>query len=235
MAVGGWYYAKFHHRRSHHVSPRDQQAVSNPDLFLPRNLINHASKQKVSGPHFMCLINHVSSHNQQSVSVSASFICQEVSSIMSYPTTNRKWVTLLPVFAGQSCQSIMSHPMTNSKWVTLFHLFPRQSHQSCLIPWPTAGGWHCFMHSCQAVSSIMLHPMTNSKWVKLPHLPLARQSHQSCRIPWWTVSEWHCFICLPGILIDYLSSHDQQEVNVTPSFVCLAFSSIISHPMTNSL
>ena len=163
----GWVIAKFYHRRSHHVSPHDQQAVSNPDLFLPRNLINHASKQKVSGPHFMCLINHVSSHNQQSVSVSASFICQEVSSIMSYPTTNRKWVTLLPVFARQSCQSIMSHPMTNSKWVTLFHLFPRQSHQSCLIPWPTAGGWHCFMHSCQAVSSIMLHPMTNSKWVKL--------------------------------------------------------------------
>ena len=98
--------------------------------------------------------------------------------------------------------------------------FPGCAVSSCLIQWPTECVWHCFI----AVSSIMSHPMTNSLWVTLLYCSLINhvsshdqqvvsdtallQSHQSCLIPWPTGSEWHCFI---------------------------AVSSIMSHPMTNSM
>ena len=176
------------------------------------------------------LINHVSSHDQQDVSEIALFLCQALSSIMSHPMTNREWVRLLYVFA-------------------------RHSHQSCLIPWPTVCEWHCFISLpgtlinhvsfydqqgvsdtalllCQALSSIMSHPMTNRKWVTLLYF-FARHSHQSCLIPWPTGSEWHCFNSLPGTLINHVSFHDQQAVSDTALFLCQAFSSIMSHPMTN--
>ena len=74
--------------------------------------------------------------------------------------------------------------------------------------------------------------MTDSKWVMLLHL-FARHSHYSCCIPWLTASEWHCSMCLPGILINHVASHDQQHVSHIASFVCQAVSLIISDPMTN--
>ena len=88
---------------------------------------------------------------------------------------------------------------------------------------------------CPAFSSIMLHHMANSLWATLLHF-FARQSHQSCYIPWPTACKWHCFICLQGILINHISLwHDDQRVSDTASFVCQVISSIMLHPMTNSL
>ena len=122
--------------------------------------------------------------------------------------------------------------------------------------WTTESEWHCFialpgtltnhvsshdeqpvsdtaLFLCQAVtSSIMFHPMTNSQWVTLLYL-FSRQSHQSWFITWLTESEWHCIICLPGSLINHVSSHGQQFVSDTALFVCQAVSSIMFHPMTN--
>ena len=147
--------------------------------------------------------------------------------------------------------------MPGSEWqcsVTLLYL---HCHQSCLIPWPTASEWHCFislpgtvinhvssqnqqrvsdiaLFLCQALSSIMSHPMTNSMW-GTPLYFFDRHCHQSCLIPWPTECEWHCFISLPGTVINHVSSHDQQYVSDTALFLCLAFSSIMSHPMTNRL
>ena len=70
----------------------------------------------------------------------------------------------------------------------------------------------------------MSHPMTNSMWVTLLYCSLINlasshdqqgvsdtalwQSHQSCLIPWPTACEWYCLI---------------------------AVSSLMSHPITNSL
>ena len=166
-----------------------------------------------SGWHsFICLpdilINHVASHDWQQVSDTASFVCQAFS-------------------------SIMLHSMIYSKWVTLLHLFARHSHQSYCIPWLTASVWLGFI-CFHAFSSIMLHPMTNSKWVTLLHV-FARHSYQSCCITWPTAYESHCFICLPGSLIDYIWSHDQQKVSDTSSFLCQAGSWIMLHPMTTSM
>ena len=66
------------------------------------------------------LINHVSSHGQQ-------------------------YVSETPLFIGQTLSSIMSYPMTNSKWVRLLYLFARHSHQSCFISWQTGSEWGCFI------------------------------------------------------------------------------------------
>ena len=245
-----------------------------------------------------CFINHVSSHDLQPVSDTALFLCQAVSSIMFH---NSMWVTLLYFFARQShqsyfipwptecewhcfisltgslinhvsshdqqyvsvtalflCQtvsSIMFHPMTNREWVTLLYFFPRQLHQSCFIPWPTGSEWHCFISlpGClinhvsshdqqgvsnnawflyQAVSSIMFHPMTNSMWVTLLYF-FARQSHQSCFIPWPTGSEWHCFISLQGSPINHVPLYDPQIVSDTTLLLFQAVPLIILHPMTN--
>ena len=62
----------------------NKQGVSDIALFLC--LINHVSshdQQEVSAP-LLCLINHVSSHNQQGVSGTALFLCQAVSPIISH-------------------------------------------------------------------------------------------------------------------------------------------------------
>ena len=63
------------------------------------------------------------------------------------------------------------------EWCWFIAFNTRQSHQSCLVPWPTGCKWH-------------------------------RQFHQSCLslIPLPAGSEWHCFICLPGSLINHISS-----------------------------
>ena len=154
--------------------------------------------------------------------------------------------------------SIISYPMTNRKWVTLLYFCARFCHQSCLIPWPTGCEWHYFialpgtlinhisshdqqqvsdtaLSLCQALSSTMSHPMINRMWVTLLYF-VARHSHQSCLIPWPTGSEWHSFVSLPGTLINHVSSNDQQRVSDTTVFLCHALSSItiMSHPMTNS-
>ena len=91
--------------------------------------------------------------------------------------------------------------------------------------------------------------MTTREWVTLLYF-FGRQSHQSwptdsechCFIslagssyftPWPTESEWHCFI--PFCLINYVLSHDEQNVGDTASFLCQAVSSIMSPLMTNSM
>ena len=223
------------------------------------------------------LINHASSYNQQHVSDTALFLCQALSSIISWhPLTNSMWVTLHYFFARHShwscfmlwptasewhcfiaCSLIMSHSMTNRKWVTLLNLFAMHSHHSYLIPWPTGSEWHCLIcvpgttishlssHDqqyvsdaalclCQALSSIMSHIMTNRKCVT--HLYFfVRHSHLSYLIPWPTVCEWHFFSSLQGTLIHHASSHDQQQVSDNALFPCQSLSSIMPHPMTNSL
>ena len=117
LTVGGWQYNSF---------TGSPMTVCHP--MTKRQWVTHCF---ISLP--VSLINHVSSHDQQRVSLC---LCQAVS-------------------------SIMSHPMTNRKWVTLLYFFARQSHQSCLIPWPTGSELYCFISLCQAVSSIMSHPLLN--------------------------------------------------------------------------
>ena len=167
---------------------------------------------------------------QVSLSDTASFLWQVVSSIMSHPMTNSLWVTDAS-FLWQAVSSTISHPMTNRMWVTLLCFFARQSH------WLSVS-----FHDQQSVSDktalvlfqvdswIMSHPMTNSMWVTLLYLKFARQSHQSCFIPWPIVGEWHCFITI----INCVWSHNQQEVSDTALFLYQSVSSIMSHPMTNS-
>ena len=124
------------------------------------------------------LNNHVSSNNQQRVSNIALFVCPTISSIMSHPTINREWVTLLYSCVSLiislpmpnsgwvtllyfSVSSIMSCPTTYREWVILLYLFAKQSHQSCLMTnrrWVTL---HFF------VSLIISHPITNREWVTL--------------------------------------------------------------------
>ena len=196
---------------------------------------------------YCSLINHFSSHDQQDVSdtpllqshqsclipwpTGSKWHCLiPVTSIVSHPMTNSMWVTLL-----HNC-SLMSHAVPNSEWVTLLycslinHVSSRdqqdvsdtallQSCQSCLMPWPTACEWHCFI----AVSSIMSHPMTNRQWVTLLYCSLM-MSHTM------TISMW---VTLPYCsLINHVSSHDQQPY-VSDSHCIIAVSSIMSHPMTN--
>ena len=141
--------------------------------------------------------------------------------------------------------------MTNRLWVTLLYFFARYSHQSCLIPWPTASEWCCFislpgtlisyvlyhdeqlvsdtaLFLCQKLSSIMSCPMTNREWVTLLYF-FARHCHQSCLIPWPTGSEcqWHCFIAR--------HSHPMTNSEWVTLLYCQVLSSIMSHSMTNRL
>ena len=139
----------------------------------------------------------------------------------------------------------------NSQWVTCF---ASQSHQSCLIPRPTVCESAIASISLlgRVVSSIMPHcPMTNRLWVTLLHV-FARQSHQSCPIPCPTAGEWHCFL---GSLTNHVSlaSYNREWVALfyfftwqsliplpTGSewhclFLCQVVSSIMSHPMANSM
>ena len=89
---------------------------------------------------------------------------------------------------------------------------------------------------CQTVSSIMFHLVANRQWVMLLYF-FVRQSHWSWVIPWPTVCEWHCCISfkLPGSLINHPSSHDQQPVSDTALFLYQEISSVMFHPLTNSL
>ena len=162
-------------------------------------------------------INHVSSHDQQQVSDTAS-LCQAASSIIFFPISDREWVRLLDFFARQA------HPI------------------SCLIKWPTASAseWYCCFslpgsiidhhvssHDQQEVSAntalflwsfgrpthwslIRSHTMKNSKWVTALFLGQAVSSIMS---PHMTSSLW---VTLP---YEFFVRH----------------SSIVSHLMTNSL
>ena len=84
---------------------------------------------------------------------------------------------------------------------------------------------------CQAVSSIISYLLTNSKWVGL----------FLCQVVWsimshpMTNSEWVTllFFFARLNLINYVSSHAQQEVGGTALFLCQAVSSIVSLHMTN--
>ena len=177
------------------------------------------------------LINHFSSVDQQGVSDTAAFLCQAtISSIISHPMTNRKWVAHFISLPGNPTNRSHWHPMTNRWWVTLF----------CL---------------CQAVSSIMSHPWpTAGKWYCFTSLP---GSLITCLFPWSTESEWLCFISFLGNPTNHVSFHDQQYVStlvhffdrqcLQPYFIpwptwtgcewhyllCQTVSSIMSHPMTN--
>ena len=110
-------------------------------------------------------------------------------------------------------RNIMSHPITNREWVTALFL-------------------------CQAVSSIISHPITNRRWVTLVYcfarqsclIPWMHQQHVSdstalflCQashlISWLTGCQWNCFISFPGNLINPVSSHNQQGVSDTASFL----------------
>ena len=92
---------------------------------------------------------------------------------------------------------------------------------------------------CRNLNLMMCwHSMTNRQWVTQPY-SCAQKFDQSHLIPWPPESGLHWFISLPGSLINYvwwLLSHDQQYVSDKAAlFICQAVSSIMSHPMTNSM
>ena len=166
--------------------------------------------------------------------------------------TNSEWVTL-PHLVCQVVSSIMSHPMTNRKWVTLLYFFMIQSHQSCLIPWPIVCEFehslpgslinHVPSHDqqnvsdtaalllCQAVSSIMSHPMTNRMWVPTS-FPGSLINHVSSDQQF--VSDTTLLLLCQAV--SSISSYYQQGVSDITSLLFQAVSSItLSHPMTNSM
>ena len=165
--------------------------------------------------------------------------------LMPWPTGS-EWHCFISL-PGSLINDVSSH---DKQQVSDAALFLCQAISSCLVPWPTVGGWQ---HSSFTGGHIISHPttnrkwvvqvismpgnmfclMTNSGWVTVLYVFAARQSHQSCLIPWSTGSEWYCFISLPGSLLNHVSSHDQQPVSNTASFLCQAVSLIMSHPMTN--
>ena len=136
-----------------------------------------------------------------------------VSSIVSHPMTNSKWVsTVLCFCAKQSHYLCLTSHDHCSQWVTPVHFFARQSHQSCL-PCPTVCEcqWislpgslinHVSSHDQQQVSETALFFCQTL----INHVP---------GIPWPTVCEWHWFISLPGCFINHVLSHGLQRVSDT--------------------
>ena len=235
----------FFARQSQHVSSHDQQYVSDTTLFLcqavslimshPWAMTNSMWVMLLSylfakQSHQSCLILWPTESEWHSYISS----CQTVSSIAGVSCHDQQKVSDTALFLCQAVSSIMSHPVINREWVmALLYFFARQSHQSCVLQWPTECEWHCFNSlPGSLIKWIMYPPMANSMCVTLLCF-FARQSHQSCLILWPTESEWHSYISLLGSLINHASSYDQQEVSVTPTFLCQAISSIVSHPMTN--
>ena len=133
----------------------------------------------------------------------------------------------------------MSHPMTNSMWVTLLYcslINHVSSHDQQQVS-DTA-------LSCSLINHVSSHDQQGVSDTAL------LQSHQSCLISWPTACEWHHGLYCS--LINHVSSHDQQAVSDTAllhfhqsclipwptgcEWHCLiAVSSLMSHPMTNSL
>ena len=113
--------------------------------------------------HYFLLVKLKESNYSQLESEQHNMFSVPGSLMIFHPMANSGWVTAQFIHRHLS----MSHPMTNREWVTLLYFFARQSHQSCLIPWPTASEWHCFISWPGCVSSIMSHPMTNREWVTL--------------------------------------------------------------------
>ena len=157
-----------------------------------------------------CLINHISSCNQQIVSGALLFLSQAVSSTMSYPMINRLWGMLLYFFARQSDQSclIQIDLMTYSKWVTLLFLFARLSLTN-----------HVSSHDQQVVS--------DTAFISLPGWVLSIVFHDD----WQQVSDTALCLCQAvSSIISYLLTNSKW----VGLFLCQVVWSIMSHPMTNS-
>ena len=152
--------------------------------------------------------HHVlASHDEQHVSDNALFLCHAV-----------------------RVSSIMSHPMTNRKWVTLLYFFTRQSHQSCLIPWPTESEWHCFISlPGSLINHVSSHDQQNVSdtafffsnyftilWPAIEQvvgLMKLSNNHFHCLSSYPTACERHLiFVC-------HLSSYHKQIVSVN-ALIC---------------
>ena len=126
----------FFSRQSYHSyhSMTNRQWVILPFLPSPGDLWPTGGEW-----HSISICQPGSSHDQQGVSNSIYFLCHDVSSILSHPTTDRVWV--MPHF--QAVWWILSHLMTNRMWVIpLCSLC--QGISSILILYQLGCEWHFF-------------------------------------------------------------------------------------------
>ena len=161
--------------------------------------------------------------------------------------TNSMWVVLI-YLPGIHLIHVSSHVQQD---VSGIYLFARWSHHSYLILWLTVCEWHSFIclpssltnhvsshyqqdvsstaTPClgQAVSSIMPFPMMNRMWSFISLLGSINHvlSHDQ-----QYVSDTDIYL-----FFNYVSSHDQQQVSSITRFLGQVVSSIMSHPMNNSL
>ena len=225
--------------QSHHISPHDQQRVSDTNIYaMPSHLtpwptacewhwhLCHAMQS-----------HHISPHDQQDVSDTDICLYHAVSSHLTpWPTACEwHWHLFIP------CSLITSHPMTNSLWVTLTPIYAMQSHHTSPNDQQRVSDTNIYAMPCSLITS---HPMANRLWVTLTFMPChAVSSHL---IPRPTGCEWHWHLFMPCSLITshpltnrvwvtltficamqshHISPHDQQDVSDTDIYLWHAVSS----------
>ena len=184
--------------------------------------------------------HHISFNDQQTVSDKASFMCLEVSSIMSHWLTESEWQSFSSLPGSFiNCVSSPWQEVSDRAWFLWDGSFINSSSgsvtaqflhmnfiMSC-ISWPTESEWHSFkLFLCLAV----LSQPCDQQEVSAGALFLWQVVSSIILITWPTVCEWHLFDSLSGSLINLnVSSHDQQRVSDTALFLYQVVSWIMSN------
>ena len=162
--------------------------------------------------------NHISSHNQQDVSVA--MLSHHISS------HDQQRVSETILFFWHAISSYFT--MTNSMWVTLPFFLP--CHLITSHPWPTVCEWHSpFFLPCHLMSHISSHCQQAVSDTAL-FFCHAISSHL---IPWPTGCKWHCPFFLPCHLSTSHTMINSMWVTWMPFFLPCHF--VTSHPMTNRM
>ena len=189
----------FFARLINHVSSHNQQGVSDivPDFFARQS-------------HESCLKLH--DYIEQYVSDIALFLCQAVSSIISY----QQAVSDTALFLCQAVSSVISHSMTNREWVHCFislpTTWPSWAHDQQIVSLVKFSTKQFQASSCyqQWVSDMPSFPVTslittNRKWVTITFVFF--QTYTITQWPtgsvWYDSTYWSLYILL----------HNQQEVS----------------------
>ena len=175
--------------QSHHISPHDQQLVSDTDIyFMPCSLI---TSHPMTNSMWVTLTfiyamqsHHISPHDQQGVSDTNIYAipCSLITSHLTpWPTgCEWHWHLFMP------CSLITQQHVSDTD-IYLCHAV--SSH---LTPWPTGCEWH--WHLFMPCSLITSHPMTNSEWVTLTFI-YAMQSHHISPHDQQLVSDTDIYLC----------------------------------------
>ena len=178
--------------------PYDQQAVSDPGLFLGQ------------------AVSSIMSHITNRLWVTLVYIFARESHQLSHiwPTECEwRWFISLP---GSLINHVSTIWPTGSEWHWFISL--PGSLINHLSSYDQQHVSDTVLFLCQAASLIISHPMANREWVVTLVYFFARQSHQYL-ILYPTVCEWYWFISLPGSLINHVSSYDQLEQEVSDAAI----------------